>query len=167
MRTNAAPLAEALWEKLRRAGRGGISAQDAAAAVNSSPVYARKTLRVWTAGGLAEYLPPETTARDASGLYRMAENAPKRPPLVAVDGTLEPREGTMPADEMAAIRRKLDLSLAAFGRALGLNGHDTNLSRQMRRYETGGRPIQQDLADRARSLSGTKPSDRTKKPAVP
>jgi transcriptional regulator with XRE-family HTH domain len=47
----------------------------------------------------------------------------------------------MTGAELKAIRQQLGLTLSGFGRALGYKGNKNTLSVQIRRFESGARPI--------------------------
>jgi hypothetical protein len=158
MRTQAAPKAEKLWQALRRSGPRGLTALDAAERHGVSEPYARRALRVWTQAGYADR---HDAAPGDPGYFTMKEEAPERPPILSATNEVEPREGYMTPAEFAAVRRFKGLSLRDFGRALGHIGVPETLSREMRRYETGKRPISKDLADKVKALAATPQNEKS------
>lgn len=161
-RNSPAPTAQALWSALRRAGAHGITAGDAATMKLCSEPYGRRLLRSWASAGYATREKIETNGLPESDVYRLVDGAPEQPPILAMNGTVEPRDGYMSAAEFAATRRQLGLSLAAFGRAIGRKGAPTSVNREMARFERGDRPIGKETAEKIRALKTSADAEKSK-----
>jgi DNA-binding transcriptional regulator YiaG len=147
MRPQPAPKSDAIWQMLRVALRP-LTARELAEMNDVSAVRARRALRLWAQAG---YLTRIKDEHDSASRYAVTEGAPIHAPMIATDGQVEPREGAMRPEEMAALRRLSGLSLRDFAAKLGMKGTPESRSRAMRRYETGKRPIGAALAEAARA----------------
>lgn len=117
--------------------------------------HAAHVLRAWAGAGYAirkEVHRAEGLGAPTQPLYAPVPRAPVSAPAMRADGTVHNMDPAMSGKELARIRKQLNLSGVAFGRALGWNGHYTTLSRNVRRYESGSKPITEALASRARAL---------------
>jgi len=143
-----------LWGALRSRGKKGLSAKEAEKEGLASESYARKRMRLWADAGYLKYAEPEALGLEP-GRYVMTAKAPKAAPLVTTQGEVVDISPAMSAAEFAAIRRKSGLSLSAFGHALGRTGHRVNISKEMRAYETGKKPILKETEEKVRELERT------------
>jgi transcriptional regulator with XRE-family HTH domain len=57
----------------------------------------------------------------------------------------------MTGAELKAIRQALGFTLSGFGRALGYSGNKNTLSVQIRRFESGARPIPANIEAKAKA----------------
>lgn len=151
MRTQPAPKSDAIWQMLRVASRP-MTAAELASLNDVSEPYARRALRTWAAAGFLDRHEPQTTGRSDAASYAINTSSPREAPVISLRGEVERRDGYMTGAELAAIRRLTGLSLVGFAEALGRRGSRTTASREMRRYETGARPIGLAMAEAARAL---------------
>jgi hypothetical protein len=161
MRPLPAPKSDAIWQMLRVAARP-MTARELALLNKVGEPFTRRALRLWAAAGFLDRIAPETAARGDAARYAINASSPREPPVISLQGEVERREGYMTATELAAIRRLTGLSLVGFAEALGRRGSKTTASREMRRYETGDRPIGMEMAEAARAL--IKDNQNEKKP---
>ena len=63
------------------------------------------------------------------------------------------RKSSMTGPELKVIRKSLGLTLSGFGRKLGYKGNKNTLSVQIRRFESGARPIPEWVARLAMAMS--------------
>lgn len=153
-RIKAAPSAQALWDVMGNAIEP-ITVSDAARRAGVSASFARKLVHAWAREELLERSQPAEVLLGLPPVYIIAPNAPKAVPILTATGTVHARDGVMSAAEFARIRRRLDISLAEMARQLGRTGAQPTLTRAMRRFENGDKPIDELTAERARILLTT------------
>lgn len=149
LRPQPSAVADALWSALRKAGRHGMTPPEADEAGIASAPYARRRMRLWAGAGFLVEV--EGDHGMASKRYRIAKGAPHIAPAITTAGEVISLSA-MSAAEFSAIRRKLALTEADMGIALGWTGVRQNCARRIRRIEAGERVIDQPLADKARAL---------------
>ncbi|MFC3725773.1 helix-turn-helix domain-containing protein [Neoaquamicrobium sediminum] len=150
MRQQPSPAANRLWAALRHAGNKGITSTEAESQKLASESYARRRLSLWHAAG---YL----TRRDRQAAvdphrYFLSESAPKLPPMITADDRVLDQTPAMSAAQFVTCRQKMGLSAAEMGRRLGLKGLSRDLSRAIRRFETGKKTIDVNMAEKVRAL---------------
>ena len=144
--------AAALWRVLGLARRP-LTSGEATRAAQTSEVYGRRLLRQWTELGFLVKKPGLGEGRaDGGPEYTLKPDAPPEPPIISASGEAYAREAAMSPAEFARARRRLGLSLVGLAEALGRTGGKPNMSRAMRRFEDGAKPIDVATAEKLRSL---------------
>lgn len=151
MRLQPSPAADALWVASQLAADRGLNANDVADRKICSVAYARTRFRLWAAAGHLRVVEGQPGVFPHQ--YFMSPHAPAEPPMVTTTGDVIPKQAAMTAREFAAIRRALGMSKAEFGTVLGWTGHANTASRAVRRFETGERLVDTELAQKVRALS--------------
>lgn len=150
MRQQPSPAADRLWAALRHAGHNGITSTEAESQKLASESYARRRLSLWHAAGYLTRLDRQATVEPHR--YFLSESAPKLAPMITADDQVLDQTPAMTAVQFVACRRKMGLSVAEMGRRLGLKGLSRDLSRAIRRFETGKKTIEANMAEKVQAL---------------
>ena len=137
---------QALWDTLRSGYRSWTTA-DIAEETDSSLVYARKCLRVWA---LAGYLTASRRGEGGNEVEYTFTEGPALAPSILRDETAVDCSPGMTASELAALRRRLGMSLAQMAEAIGWQ---KTSARSIQRMEKGSKSIRPDLAEKFRALN--------------